>query len=178
MKLRHQIHNFFDFLAMTERIDRKIGGCIEGKLCMYFWSFKLHGCWQREVIFSQISHFMISDRIIRVTIRSVSSPNHVSGGTKRYVERKTSVYNTWTCLSSMVHITLHGFWTFYVRFWAFLSWFGAILILKKGVKLRYQIHKNLDFLIMTEQIDIKIGGYIHKNWWEHWKEATRVFRIV
>ncbi len=36
MKLRHQIHNFFDFLATTERIDIKIGGHIEGKLCMYF----------------------------------------------------------------------------------------------------------------------------------------------
>ncbi len=36
MKLMHQIHIFFDFLAMTERIDIKIGAHIEGKLCMYF----------------------------------------------------------------------------------------------------------------------------------------------
>ncbi len=36
MILRRRIHNFFDFLAMTERIDITIGGYIEGKLCMYF----------------------------------------------------------------------------------------------------------------------------------------------
>ncbi len=36
MKLRHQIHIFFDFLAVTERIDIKIGGHIERKLCMHF----------------------------------------------------------------------------------------------------------------------------------------------
>ncbi len=64
MKLRPEIHNFFDFLAVTERIDIKISEHIEGKLCMHFWSFKHHRCWHREVIFSQISHFVISDRII------------------------------------------------------------------------------------------------------------------
>ncbi len=60
-----------------------------------------------------------------VIIRSVSSTNHVSGGAKRYVERTATVYNTWTCLSSMVHITLHGcfgcFTCVYERFWADLK---------------------------------------------------------
>ncbi len=40
IKKRYEINasnpQFFDFLAMTERIDIKIGGHIEGKLCMYF----------------------------------------------------------------------------------------------------------------------------------------------
>ncbi len=36
-------------------------------------------------------------------------------------------------------------------------------IIKKGVKLRPQTHKNLDFLTMSERIDIKIGGYIERK---------------
>ncbi len=64
MKLSSQIHNFVWFLGSDWMDRHKISGSIEGKLCMHFWSFKHHRCWQREVIFSQISHFVISDRII------------------------------------------------------------------------------------------------------------------
>ncbi len=61
VKLRNQTHKILDFLTMTERIDIKIGGYIERKLCVCFGSFKPHSCWQREVIFPQISHFMVEN---------------------------------------------------------------------------------------------------------------------
>ncbi len=46
---------------MTERIAIKIGGYIERKLCVCFGSFKPRSSWQREVIFPQISHFMVEN---------------------------------------------------------------------------------------------------------------------
>ncbi len=94
MKVRHQIHNIFDFLAVTERIDIKLVGTLKGSYACISdrLSFMVPG--NKKLFFSQISHFMISDRIIRVTIHSVFIPNHVSGSTKRYVERTISVYNT------------------------------------------------------------------------------------
>ncbi len=50
--------------------DIKIGGYIERKLCVCFRSFKPHSCWQREVIFSQISHFMVeNDRKIGLKLK-------------------------------------------------------------------------------------------------------------
>ncbi len=58
----------------TERIDIKIGGYIERKLCLYFRSFKPHSCWQREVIVSQISHFMVeNDREIGARLKYLLS---------------------------------------------------------------------------------------------------------
>ncbi len=74
VKLRHQTHKNLDFLTMTERIDITIGGYIERKLCVCFESFKPHSCWQREVIFPQISHFMVeNDREIRLKLKYLLS---------------------------------------------------------------------------------------------------------
>ncbi len=46
-----------------------------------------------------------------------------------------------------------------MRFWPVLSCVGRYL-LKKSIKLRHRFHKNPDFEIETEQINIKNGGYI------------------
>ncbi len=70
----HQIQKNLDFLTVTERIDLKVVGYIERKLCVHFRSFKPHSGRQREVIFSQISHFVMeNDRKIGLKLKYLLS---------------------------------------------------------------------------------------------------------
>ncbi len=91
---------------------------------------------------------MIGDRIVRVTIHSFSTPNHVSGYETVCRAHNIGIQHV---NMSFEHGAHHFTWFLHVlrAFVSVSELIWAILLLKKDVKLRHQIHKNLDFLTMT-----------------------------